>query len=63
MNVEHTPTAAELEELFDLDLAVVPAAERLLPEASSYDTCGTCVTCAFTCAWTCGGITGRPCAC
>lgn len=59
--------AADLEELFDLDLTVAPVAERRLPEMSTVTTCspsgGVCDSCTGTAKWTCGGTTGRPCAC
>lgn len=70
MAVELITPTTDVEELFDLDLTVVPAADRTLvgvwTEGGStcLSTCpSTCGTCVNTCPWTCTGSTGRPCAC
>jgi hypothetical protein len=62
MRFETGPETATTE-LFDLDLRVVPAADRVaFPAATAFTACNQ-HTCNFSCTLTCTGATGRPCAC
>jgi len=58
------PPAEALEELFDLDLRVVPGGEHTggLAASGVYTSCHP-YTCQYSCTFTCTGATGRPCAC
>jgi hypothetical protein len=51
-----------VEDLFDLDLRIVPGQEPVGVAKTDFTACNQ-FTCNFSCTFTCTGATGRPCAC